>query len=185
MPKAIRYSVGRGGRNALPQDVMTVQYLLNCVPQSKGGPSPELVVDGIAGPKTMAAIACFQRGALATPDGRVDPGGPTIARLLQYDPYPGQPMPPASSFPKMPAGQKQAGYKQDGPPGSKQGGVPGWKDLPGGAYKQTGSQGYPPGSKQGGVPGWKDLPGGGIKQTGVKQMGQPGIKDPGIKSGGW
>ena len=48
MPKAISGSVGRGGRNFPPSDVMTVQYLLNCVPASQGGPSPELAVDGLA-----------------------------------------------------------------------------------------------------------------------------------------
>lgn len=39
MAKGIRFSVGRDGQNSLPLDVMTVQYLLNCVPSSKGGPS--------------------------------------------------------------------------------------------------------------------------------------------------
>lgn len=32
MPKTIAGSVGRGGRNYPASDVMTVQYLLNCVP---------------------------------------------------------------------------------------------------------------------------------------------------------
>ncbi|HNY42859.1 MAG TPA: peptidoglycan-binding domain-containing protein [Bryobacteraceae bacterium] len=186
MPKSIRFSVGRGGQNVLPQDVMTVQYLLNCVPTSKGGPSPELVVDGIAGPKTMAAISDFQRGSLSSPDGRVDPGGPTLARLQQFDPYPDQPMPPAASFPKSPAGYKKEsgppGYKDLKIPGWKQAGQPGYKDLwPGGTkqagspgnYKQASPEGYPPATKQAGTPG------------DYKQAGPPGYKVPGYKSGGW
>jgi len=131
MPKVIRFSVGRGGQNSLPQDVMTVQYLLNCVPYSKGGPSPELAVDGIAGPKTAAAITCFQRACITHADGRVDPGGPTLSRLQQFDPYPGQPMPASPAFkqgdkqvqpkgikdPNQP-GYKQAGFKDPYQPGS-------------------------------------------------------------------
>ena len=120
MPKPIRYSVGRGGRNTSPQDVFTVQYLLNCVPCNQGGPMPELAVDGIAGPKTVAAIMRFQRGCLAFPDGRVDPGGPTLARLQQFDPFPFIPIPP---MPMHHKGDKayghpghKGGYKQTGPP---------------------------------------------------------------------
>lgn len=132
MPKSIRFSVGRGGQNVLPQDVMTVQYLLNCVPPSKGGPSTELVIDGIVGPKTMEAIANFQRGGLSSPDGRVDPGGPTLSRLQAFDPYPGQPMPPIPSYLKSPRGDKQGddpGMKKD-PWGAKQGYASGGQASP-------------------------------------------------------
>jgi hypothetical protein len=37
MPKPIDGSVGRGGRNFPAKDVLTVQYLLNCVPAGSGG----------------------------------------------------------------------------------------------------------------------------------------------------
>lgn len=93
MPKSIHKSVGQGGANATAKDIMTVQYLLNCVPANQGGPTPELAVDGIVGPKTIAAIVGFQSRLTPAPDGRVDPGGPTITCLRKYDPYPMQPMP--------------------------------------------------------------------------------------------
>lgn len=89
MAKTIKASVGAGGANR-PADVFTVQYLLNLVPKTGGGPSPELTVDAICGPLTKAAILKFQRAAGAPCDGRVDPGGPTFRKLLAYDPYPQQ-----------------------------------------------------------------------------------------------
>ena len=89
MAKAIRGAVGAGGANG-PADVFTVQYLLNLVPKSQGGPSPELTVDAICGPLTKAAILKFQKACGAPCDGRIDPGGPTLKKLLAYDPYPTQ-----------------------------------------------------------------------------------------------
>ena len=82
MPKTITSSVGRGGRNFPPVDVMTVQYLLNCVPMQHGGANPELVVDGAVGPKTIAAIEKFQRGNVGACDGRVDASVPDSFRQL-------------------------------------------------------------------------------------------------------
>ena len=41
-----------------------------------------LVVDGIAGPKTDAAILHYQQGRRLPSDGRVDPKGPTIRSLV-------------------------------------------------------------------------------------------------------
>ncbi len=164
MPKAIRFSVGRGGQNCSPQDVMTVQYLLNCVPYSKGGPSPELAVDGIAEPITLTAIARFQQACLSHPDGRVDPGGPTLSHLQQYDPYPGQPMPSSPSYKQ---GHKYAGIKDHNPPGHK--------------------SPYPPGFKKPYPPGYKEASPGGFKQTepaGYKQNFPP-VKGGGFKQGGW
>ena len=55
MAKTIVGSVGNGGLNGT-KDTMTIQYLLNCVPKAKGGPMVELVVDGIVGPMTRAAL---------------------------------------------------------------------------------------------------------------------------------
>ncbi len=89
MAKAIRGPVGAGGGNR-PADVFTVQYLLNLVPKSQGGPSPELAVDAICGPLTKAAILKFQKAGGAPCDGRIDPGGPTLKKLLAFDPYPTQ-----------------------------------------------------------------------------------------------
>lgn len=91
MPKRIQASVGFGGRNS-PADVMTAQYLLNCVPAVQGGPIRELAVDGLCGPLTMGAIKKFQTAAIGRTDGRIDPGGNTIQALLQYDPAPNQPI---------------------------------------------------------------------------------------------
>jgi hypothetical protein len=68
-------SVGAGGRNA-PDDVRLVQQLLI---ERGEDPGP---VDGISGPRTVAAIRAFQSNFLARPDGRVDPGGRTIRELL-------------------------------------------------------------------------------------------------------
>src|SRR6202022_2485239 len=48
-----------------------------------GGPMPFLVVDGIKGPKTQAAILKFQQVQVKsiTADGTVEPGKQTISRL--------------------------------------------------------------------------------------------------------
>ncbi|MBE0658795.1 MAG: peptidoglycan-binding protein [Bryobacteraceae bacterium] len=182
MPKTIRIPVGFGASRS-PQDVMTVQYLLNCVPAGQGGPSPELAVDGVAGPKTIAAIRGFQRTFMPFPDGRVDPGGQTLARLQRFDPYPNQPMPAAQAFPKSGAGSKQGaghwGSKQGfGPAGSKQG------------YGPAGvKQGFgPPGYKGGGVQpaGFKDAAGpAGIKQGFGPPGKSSGLKNPGGIKSGW
>lgn len=67
-------SVGRGGINRA-EDVRKVQQLLR---QAGADPGP---VDGIAGPRTIGAILGFQQRFLTRPDGRVDPGGRTLARL--------------------------------------------------------------------------------------------------------
>jgi peptidoglycan hydrolase-like protein with peptidoglycan-binding domain len=77
---SISASVGANGRN-IPDDVRTIQVLLNSVPKAKGGATPLLDVDGIVGPKTIAAIRAFQQAQLGWADGRVDPGGPTLAKL--------------------------------------------------------------------------------------------------------
>lgn len=75
----IRASVGRDGVNR-PEDVRVVQELLN---QHLRPPLQRLTVDGTAGPNTIAAIEVFQQRVfnMAHPDGRVDPGGRTLAAL--------------------------------------------------------------------------------------------------------
>lgn len=77
----ISASVGLGGANR-PDDVRTVQSLLNDVKVERGGPAPPLAVDGIAGPLTNGAIGKFQRKQqLPVADSRVDPNGPTLQAL--------------------------------------------------------------------------------------------------------
>jgi uncharacterized protein (TIGR02594 family) len=73
--------VGRGGVNSR-SDTKIIQQLLNDAMKSTPGFRP-LAVDGIAGPKTNAAIEMYQRKALGWADGRVDPGGKTLASLNQ------------------------------------------------------------------------------------------------------
>lgn len=68
-------SVGEGANNGR-DDVALVQNLLA---DAGIDPGP---VDGLIGPKTIAAIRQFQARFLATPDGRVDPDGRTWRELL-------------------------------------------------------------------------------------------------------
>ena len=85
-PIAISKPVGQGplARN-LPEDVKTIQDALNqvTVNGNAGGPMPFLVVDGIKGPKTQAAIIKFQQTQVKSirADGTVEPGKQTILRL--------------------------------------------------------------------------------------------------------
>lgn len=123
MAKQIQMSVGLSGANLIA-DVMTVQFLLNSVPISEGGPVEELVIDGIAGPKTNGAIGRFQRTQLGFFDGRVDPenrGGKTIVALNRFDPTPGLPgpLPNLPKLPSVPFGKgkgKAKGKKSSGSP---------------------------------------------------------------------
>lgn len=143
MPKTITGSVGRGGKNFPPSDVMTVQYLLNCVPATQGGPAKELAVDGAAGPKTIAAIEGFQRKLGGFADGRVDPGGATLRALQTRDPYPNQPM-------------AQGGQAKQGqfPPGKSGGGTVGHKTAwPGQFPGKQGDGMVAPGNKMPGQGG--------------------------------
>ena len=81
----IQKSVGEKAHN-LFEDVRTIQDALNQVPPDKGGPSPELKVDGLAYGKTVAAIRKFQKEACGFkwPDGRIDPNGRTHLRLKEF-----------------------------------------------------------------------------------------------------
>lgn len=185
MPKNIIGSVGRGGRNHPASDVMTVQYLLNCVPVAQGGPARELAVDGLVGPKTVTAIEAFQRRLGGFADGRVDPGGQTLRALQARDPYPEQPL--------SATGAKGVG----GPPVNKGGfGAPGNKDpfgnkLGSGVIVNGGPFGNGPGSgvivntdpfgHKGGHGGAAKDPFGhksGFGAPANKGYGGPGAKDP-------
>ena len=85
-PIAISGPVGQGAlaRN-IPADVKTIQEALNqvTVRGEAGGPMPFLVVDGIKGPKTQAAILNFQQVQVRSihADGLVEPTKQTILRL--------------------------------------------------------------------------------------------------------
>jgi peptidoglycan hydrolase-like protein with peptidoglycan-binding domain len=77
-------AVGEGPRaRNRPADVRTVQEALNQVTVKgvAGGAMPFLVVDGICGPKTNAAIGRFQRIQLQIFDGVIEPRKKTITRL--------------------------------------------------------------------------------------------------------
>jgi hypothetical protein len=91
---AITRSVGAAGGVNLPADVTEIQRLLNLVPVAKGGASPPFFVFGTCDPATQAAILRFQKAQVpAFADGRIDPGGPTLAKLnaLAAAPGPGSP----------------------------------------------------------------------------------------------
>jgi hypothetical protein len=78
---AITRSVGAGGVNK-PVDVTEIQKLLNQVPAVQGGASPPLTVSGTCDAATLAAILRFQKTQVPKfADGRIDPGGPTLAKL--------------------------------------------------------------------------------------------------------
>ena len=74
MTNIVRKSVGSGCPNDA-SDVRIVQRLLNHNTQVL------LTVDGIVGPKTIAAITQFQKEFTGIVDGRVDPHGPAILKL--------------------------------------------------------------------------------------------------------
>ncbi|MEX2139380.1 MAG: peptidoglycan-binding protein [Pirellulales bacterium] len=99
--KTISATVGRASRNE-PIDVIRIQELLNNVSPGEGGPTPQLEVDGLCGPKTQHAIQTFQlkhfgfKGA----DGRVEPGKQTLAKLNEINDRQNPALPPAQPPPK-------------------------------------------------------------------------------------
>lgn len=80
-------SVGQGGRN-LFSDVQLVQGLLNVAGSFASAGKPPLKIDGLVGPLTIATISRFQSATLRFADGRIDPHGPTLARLNVLTPLP-------------------------------------------------------------------------------------------------
>jgi hypothetical protein len=70
----ITASVGKAGRN-IRQDVTMAQQLLKKVGFDPGP------VDGICGPKTIAAIGKFQSSFLSRPDGLIEPNKTTWRKL--------------------------------------------------------------------------------------------------------
>jgi len=71
----ITASVGRGGDNR-KADTRRIQKALNEI-----YPALALTVDGLCGPNTVRRIERFQRDFMRVPDGRIDPGGRSLARL--------------------------------------------------------------------------------------------------------
>ncbi|MEK7404400.1 MAG: peptidoglycan-binding domain-containing protein [Acidobacteriota bacterium] len=83
--RAIRYPVGKGSVNQ-HDDVAAIQQLLNQVSVNEGGPTSPLSNLGTCGSETINAIMRFQlRHIPRMADGRVDPGGQTLALLNNYD----------------------------------------------------------------------------------------------------
>ena len=78
----IEQSVGNGGFNG-HNDTLIIQCALN-VARARMGLAP-IAIDGFNGPETTGAILAFQRGnpGLAN-DGRIDPGGRTLAALTSF-----------------------------------------------------------------------------------------------------
>lgn len=115
--KNITAAVGLGGVN-MPTDVATVQYLLNCVPVSHGGPVRELEIDGFVGVITIRAIDRFQNAQFGWCDSRVDTalsGGVTIVEMNKYDPLPFSAPIVAPSIPKRyPSKGELKGKKHSG-----------------------------------------------------------------------
>lgn len=103
MPIGITASVGQFGANR-SADVKLVQGLLNLIPQHLGGPLVPLVIDGLAGPKTIGAITRFQQMNFGLADGRIDPNQKTLAKLNAL--VPGSA--PPSKDPKSQAEQDKA-----------------------------------------------------------------------------
>lgn len=68
--------MGKSSINKL-DDVKTIQQVINLRDDLRK-PLPKLVVDGIYGPKTQAAIDHMQSNIMQKPDGRIDPFGQTI-----------------------------------------------------------------------------------------------------------
>lgn len=98
MASKIAGSVGIKGKNA-PSDVLTVQSLLNMAQGKLGGPMQPISSDGVVGPETVGAIIRFQSRNFGWSDGRVDPGGKTLARLNTVAEMKGAPVPTEGSRP--------------------------------------------------------------------------------------
>ena len=80
---AITQSVGVGGKNK-PVDVMIVQHLLNLAHADAALAAP-IVVSGNLLVETALGISAYQSNAMGNkkPDGRIDPGGKTFAKLAK------------------------------------------------------------------------------------------------------
>jgi hypothetical protein len=96
MARTISATVGLNAPNR-HDDVVTIQEMLNNISPAQGGPTPLLVVDGLCGKKTKAAIHKFQLQHFGWPgaDSRIEPGKQTLAKLNELQPVaPVPPVPP-------------------------------------------------------------------------------------------
>ena len=173
MAKTIHGSVGKGGANR-PEDVVIIQYFLNCVPANEGGPREELALDGICGPKTNEAILRFQKRIAGSGLGWLDVAGPTLAALGSFDPYPDYKL----NLSGLKVGEKHGGmpvsgfpWKQEGAPVSSAKDPWGYYNPASPGYKR---EGFLPGAKFGGDP----------QRSGVKSGGKEGGKHDGQGWGG-
>ena len=83
-PKIITNQVGRPPARNSPDDADIVTDLLLRVAAGDGGPDKPIFsapFPGVSSPSLVSAIERFQRRQLGFADGRVDPGGATLARL--------------------------------------------------------------------------------------------------------
>jgi hypothetical protein len=78
-------SVGADPATNAPEDVSTIQRMLNIVPPECGGPMTALSVSGTIDADTIAAITAFQEARYTSSDGRVDPRGRTLSDLNIYE----------------------------------------------------------------------------------------------------
>lgn len=134
---SIMRSVGeRGVNNRL--DVEAVQQHL------RAHGSPALKVDGIAGPRTVAAIRSFQQNQrMARPDGRVDPQGPTWQALTRGG---GSGAPAASAAPRRAApvsGRQPAVARAPRPPVASAASAATTGNLSGAAWWHANQARYP------------------------------------------
>jgi putative chitinase len=80
-PVCITGSVGTQGKNDAA-DVKVVQVLLNANAERFAG-GRQLLVDGVYGPKTAAAMRAFQATVVGTVDAQVSPGHPTLLCMVE------------------------------------------------------------------------------------------------------
>lgn len=81
--KTIVQAVGASPAMNLPNDQHVIMNLLHSVPESEGGTKQPVgpIMPGMGDNGLIAAIAHFQTKQFGKSDGRVDPGGITLARL--------------------------------------------------------------------------------------------------------
>ncbi len=88
MARTISAPVGKDSAGRLaanrPQDVVTVQELLNEVPLLDGGPTHRLTITGILDQQTFLAICKFQQRKFGWADGLVEPNERTLRELNKF-----------------------------------------------------------------------------------------------------
>ena len=116
---SLSQSVGKGAIGTPAADAEIIQRIFSKMKDSKLKPLYQGRIDGKAGPKTIAAIACYQAARRIKVTGKVEPIGQTISKL-KMESIPGlqadldaakftvsKTNVPASQVPKLPSAQKQ------------------------------------------------------------------------------